>query len=343
MKKNKQILVLNLLFLSLFFISCSDDDDKGGGDEITYEEIIAVANRGAASISFVNASTNVVESTLSISNSEPMYVVYVPSKDKLYVGDRAGNKVHVVNLETKTVENTIDVGNGVFHMWADGSGNNLWVNNDTDKTTSVIDLNTNTVKKTISLGIKPHDVFVNKDGTRAYISVLSEKTEVVDSIYMYSATTFEKMAARAVGKDPHVFHLSNSNELFVPCQSGVIYKLEGNTLDEISNLPLEGTHGVFSAVDQSKLYVANIKGSQLYTINTSDNSLIGEPVATSGKTPHNIVVNEAGNKIFITHSGAAANMLSTYNVTSDGTVTADKEVVVETNPFGIAYYKREKK
>lgn len=336
MVKKISILLLSALLLSVLFISCHHDH----GDR-NFEEVVAVANRGSGSVSFVDATTNDVLSTLAIPNSQPMYVVYVKLQDKLYVGDRAGNKVHVIDPETRTVESSIDVGNGVFHMWADGLGRRLWVNNDVDKTTSVIDLHTNTVIETIDLGIKPHDVFVNKIGTRAYISVLSGDAQVADSIYMYSAITFQKLASRAVGKDPHVFHLIRGNDLFVPCQSGTIYKLNGSNLNVESTLDLPGTHGIFASPNQRKLFVANIGGAQLYTIKASNNTQIGNAVATSDVIPHNIAVNRRGDKIFVTHSGMTANKLSTYSVTRSGAITADADLVtLETNPFGLAYYKR---
>jgi len=334
MKKKFSILLLSLL-LSALFISCDGDEDA------VYEEVVAVANRESSSVSFINADTNTVEHTLTIPNSQPMYVVYVKSKDKLYVGDRTGNKVHIIDPQTKTVEGSIDVGNGVFHMWADGRGRRLWVNNDIDKTTSVIDLRTNTVIRTIQLGIKPHDVFVNKFGTRAYISVLSGNAQVADSIYMYSTRTYRKLASRAVGKDPHVFHLTRGNALYVPCQSGTIYKLNGWNLDEISTLDLAGTHGVYSSPFQSKLYVANIGGGELYTINALNNTQIGTAVATPEAIPHNITVNKYGDKMFVTHSGGTANKLSIYSVSHSGTITPGAVVTIGTNPFGLAYYKRE--
>ena len=60
--------------------------------------------------------------------------------NRVFVGDRANNQVVVFNAMDFSVETTIPVGQGVFHMWADPQGKQLWVNNDIDNTTSVIDL-----------------------------------------------------------------------------------------------------------------------------------------------------------------------------------------------------------
>jgi len=338
MIKKNLIFGLCIILMATFFLSCSDDITTPK----TFEERVVVANRLGASISFIDANSNQVVSTLSITGAEPMYVVYVPSKDKLFVGDRAQNRVHIVNPQTKVVESSITVGSGVFHMWADGMGKQLWVNNDVDNTASVIDLNTNTVIQTINFGIKPHDIFLTKDATKAYISVINSDVTMPDKIFLYSASTFTKITEINVGKDPHLFHLSNSNKLFVPCQSGQLYSLNGDNLTELSNISLTGAHGIFPAPDQNNIFVTNITGGQLYSINTINNTQNGTALSSQVSTPHNIVVNEAGNKMFVTNSGMTANTLSTYSLSS-ATITAETTVTIGTNPFGLAYYKREVK
>ena len=184
MTKSNVIIGLKMIFLASLFIGCNKDDDDNTSK--VYEERVVVANRGGGSISFIDATTNIVTNTLSIPESEPMYVVYVSAKDKLYVGDRLAKKIHVINPQTKAIENEITVGNGVFHMWADGHGKQLWVNNDIDNTISVIDLNTNMVIQTINVSMKPHDVFLTKDATKAYVSVLNSDATMPDKIFMYS-------------------------------------------------------------------------------------------------------------------------------------------------------------
>ncbi len=335
MKKNS---VLSYLAVVLLFItvlpSCKDEEP----DPI-FEEIVAVANRVSGDVSFVDATTNQVLETLAIANGEPMYVVYVPSKDKLYVGDRAQNRVHVIDPTTRTVETSITVGNGVFHMWADGQGNQLWVNNDIDETTSVIDLSNNTVVQTISLGSKPHDVFVNTGATQAYVSIFSSEASEPDSVFAFSTSTYERTHAQAVGKDPHLFHLGTSNKLFVPCQSGLLFTLNGTDLSEMTTTIIEGSHGIFASPNQNHVFVANISGGQLISVNVSDSSVQGSPLAAQEATPHNLTVNEAGDKLFVSHSGPTANKLSRYSI-SGGTLSADGIVTIGTNPFGLAYYKR---
>lgn len=332
---------LPVALLATLFTSCSSNDYYYSDSPKIYEEKVVVANRGAGSVSFIDGTSNQV-STLAISGSEPMYVVYVPTKDKIFVGDRAGKKVHIINPQTKAVESSITVGNGVFHMWADGMGKQLWVSNDIDNTISVIDLNTNTVVKTINVGMKPHDVFLSKDATKAYVSVFNADAAMPDKVYMYSTSDYSKTGEANVGKDPHLYHLPNTNKLFVACQSGQVYALNGSNLSVISNNAFTGAHGIFPSADQNTVFVTNITGQQLYSINAATGMQNGMPLMALSTTPHNIVVNEDGNKMFVTHSGGGATAVSTYTINGTS-LTAGTTITAGTNPFGLAYYKREVK
>jgi YVTN family beta-propeller protein len=333
----KKLIFGLVIFTLVILFSCSDDNNNNSVVTTSSEEVVVIANRAAGSISFINANTDQVTNTLSIPNSEPMYIVYVAVKDRLYVGDRTGKKVHVINPKTKMVETSINVGNGVFHMWA--SGLQLWVNNDIDNTISVINLNTNTVMQTINIDLKPHDVFINSTGTKAYVSVFNTNSTMPDKVYMYNTSNFTKTAEANVGKDPHLYHLSSTNRLYVPCQSGEVFTLNGDNLNLISNNAFEGAHGIYAAPNQSTIFVTNISGAKLYSINAANSTLNGTAVNTLAATPHNIVVNDSGNKMFVTHSGATANKVTTYNVNGT-TITAGITITAGTNPFGLAYYKR---
>ena len=333
-----------ILSLAVMVVSCKKQFDESEHASFKSkqgpqkEEIVAVANRGDGSVSFIDAMSDNVVGTLSIAGSEPMYVVYVEARDKVYVGDRAQSKVHVINPATREVEGSIDVGNGVFHMWAGGNGDQLWVNNDIDETTSVIDLNTHTVIETISIGAKPHDVFVTEDGSRAYISVF-QPGEDADQVFMYSTSTLQKTGEQDVGRDPHLYHLFRKDKLYVPCQSGQVYALDGSDLSIISEMEFPGAHGIYGTLNQNTLFVTNLPGAQIFSINAIKDEQIGEP-ASSDPIPHNIVVNKKASKLFVTHSGGAANTLSVFDIGPHEELTYSTTVTIGANPFGLAYYQR---
>lgn len=236
---------LKIIILCLIFSSCRKENELPNVQKM--EEIVVVANRLSGSISFIDSNTNQVTKTLEIAGSDPMYVVFVPSNDKIYVGDRKANKVHIINPDTKALENSINIGKGVFHTWANGS--QLWIIGDIDKTISVLDLNTNSVIKTINVEVTPHDVFLTKDGNNAYVSVFNPVFGSPDKIYSYSTKTFEKTAEVIVGLEPHLYHFPGSNKLYTACQSGELYILNGSDLSIISKTLFDGAHGIFGSPD----------------------------------------------------------------------------------------------
>ena len=144
--------------LALVLSACSDDpaspaneaNDKaqglrtpdGGGRN---GGSIVVANRASGTISVINARTAQLTHTIDLPQEgddafpEPMYVNQVSAHQRLFVGDRANDRVVVFNSRSLEVVGTVACGQGVFHMWADRQGDQLWVNNDIDNTITVID------------------------------------------------------------------------------------------------------------------------------------------------------------------------------------------------------------
>jgi DNA-binding beta-propeller fold protein YncE len=108
----------------------------------------------------------------------------------------------------------------------------------------------------------------------------------------------------------------------------------------VTNNSFTGAHGIFANQNETNVFVTNIGGAQLYALNATTGAQIGSPTATASATPHNITINEAGNKLFVTHSGAMATSVTTYTV-SGSTLTAGNTITAGTNPFGVTYYKRE--
>ena len=122
-----------------------DQAFTAGGDKTPPRGRFIVANRGSGTISVIDAGSKEVLDTLELPAAadeptpEPMYVVHTHNHNRVFVGDRANDRVAVFDAATMTVEGTVPAGQGVFHMWADPQGKQLWVNNDIDNTTTVID------------------------------------------------------------------------------------------------------------------------------------------------------------------------------------------------------------
>jgi DNA-binding beta-propeller fold protein YncE len=314
---------------------------------------IVVANRNSGSISVINTKTDEVSGTYQLpagpNTPEPMYVVFVKQGHCVLVGDRANNQVVVFNSFNYNVETTIPVGQGVFHMWADPQGRQLWVNNDIDNTTSMINLHSMQVIATVptppnlvSMGGKPHDVILGPFGKHAYVTVVGV-TGSSDYVVQYSTTTFQETGRAAVGKDAHVSLTTRNHYLYVPCQnSDAVYVLNRFNMNQVEIISVIGAHGVNITTSGKVLYTTNLPGGGpdgLFAIGTRNNSVIGTS-NTPYAVPHNIALTPNSKKLYLTHSGGTSDKVTVYTISNHNPVPQFlKEITVELNPFGLAYAK----
>ena len=318
----------------------ASDDAKG---------LVVVANRGSGSISVIDVATDQVVHTIPLpgDSPEPMYVVYVHPAHKVFVGDRANSQVAVYDSATFELAGVVPTGSGVFHMWADATGRQLWVNNDVDNTATVIDAKTLFVIATVPMpadliaeGGKPHDVVLDPQGGSAFVTLLGFSGEH-DYVVKFETGTFTEVARAAVGKDPHVSLTKRNNFLYVPAQnSDTVTVLDRDTLAYVTDIPVPGAHGAGMRDDGRVFYTTNLPGGGtggLVAIDTASNSVI-DSVDTPFPAPHNIAMTDKGEKIYVTHSGADAQTVTVYTASKkDPSPTYMAEITVGTNPFGVTY------
>jgi YVTN family beta-propeller protein len=362
MKKLFALLII-MLPLMLIVSSCSESTapiENINTDDEQFEKRgwhhgnsgnIVVANRSSGSISVIDTKTDEVTGTYQLpagpNNPEPMYVVFVKRGQRVFVGDRANNQIVVFRASDFSVETTIPVGLGVFHMWADKLGKQLWVNNDIDNTTSVIDLHSLQVIATVptpadlvSMGGKPHDVFLGPFGRLAYVSVVGV-SGASDYVVQFKTRTFQETGRTAVGKDPHLSIPIISRYLYVPCQnSNAVYVLNRFNMNVVETIPVPGAHGAIMTTNGKVFYTTNLPGggtNGLYAIKTRSNQVLGS-TNTPYPVPHNIAVNNSSRKLYLTHSGGTSNKVTVYKISNHNPVPVYlKEITVELNPFGLAF------
>lgn len=308
---------------------------------------IIIANRGSGTLSVISVTTDEVVTDIALPGplAEPMYVVYVPSVHRVFVGDRAHNRVVVYDADDLSLEGTVSVGAGVFHMWANPQGTQLWVNNDIDGTASIVNPLTLEVvaivpmpADLVALGGKPHDVVL--DTRFAYVTLVGLPDQ--DYVVKISQRTYQEMARAAVGKDPHVSLTLRNNLLYVPSQgANTVFVLDRKSLQAVEQVPVPGAHGAGMARKGKTFYTTNLPGGGvdgLVAIDTRSNRVIGTPVNTPYPVPHNIALIPNGRKLYVTHSGATADRVTVYTADRDDRVpTPFTEVTVGVNPFGLSY------
>jgi DNA-binding beta-propeller fold protein YncE len=311
-----------------------------------------VANRGSGTISVISTVKDEIVGTYDLpageNTPEPMYVVYVPAKHRVFVGDRANNRVVVFRAHDFSVEGTVEAGAGLFHMWADPRSNQLWVNNDIDNTTTVINPRSLEVLATVptpadlvALGGKPHDVILDPSGRHAYVSVLGVSGEN-DYVVKFSTRTFQEVGRAPVGKDPHLSLTWRNRLLYVPSQgSDAVSVLNRRTMELMTEIPVPGAHGAGMTRNGRFFYTTNLPGGGvdgLYAIDTQTNTVIGEPTDTLYAVPHNIALTPNSQKLYLTHSGATADKVTFYTMgAKDPVPVFAGEFTVGLNPFGLTY------
>ncbi|MFN2206244.1 MAG: YncE family protein [Candidatus Promineifilaceae bacterium] len=311
---------------------------------------IVVANRASRSISVIDVETDSIIDNVALPGpnpAEPMYVVYSKFGDRVFVGDRANDQVVVFDAADFSVVDTVPAGEGVFHMWADSRGRQLWVSNDVDNTATVIDTGTLDVIATVPMpvdlvadGGKPHDVILDRAGRFAYVTMLGFAGPN-DYVVQFSTRTFDEVGRAEVGKDPHLSLANRGRSLYIPAQnSDIVSVFNRFTLDPITEIAVPGAHGAGMRTDGRVFYTTNLPGGGvdgLFAIDTRTNQVL-DSVDTPYPVPHNIALTPSGDKLYVTHSGGASDKVSIYSASkSEPVPVLLGEVTVELNPFGLAY------
>lgn len=345
-KLSLRVLVLLLLAASLLVGGPALAEGKKGGGPT-----VVVANRGSGTISVISAASGQLLDNYDLpagpNAPEPMYVVYGPQGNRVFVGDRANSRVVVFDASTFAVEATIPTTAGVFHMWADPQDSQLWVAADADKVYSVIDTHSLAVIATVpipadlaEMGGFPHDVILDPVRPLAFASILGLPGDH-DYVVQYDTNTFMETGRAAVGKDPHLSLARQNDKLYVPAQgSNIVSVLDRVTLAPITDINVPGAHGAGMRGDGRVFYTTNLPGGGtdgLFAIDTDSDNVIGA-ADTPYPVPHNIVLSPNGRKLFLTHSGGTSDKVTLYFIPpNSATPILFGEVTVGLNPFGLAY------
>lgn len=312
---------------------------------------IVVANRGAGTISIIDAGSLAVTTKAlpgAANPSEPMYVVADASTDRFFVGDRANDRVVAYNASTGNSIGSIAAGSGVFHMWGNSNTGQLWVVNDTAQQMSVLNMQTLAPITTFNTpanlaGHKPHDVVLDPLSNAAFVSMVDLVADGLDDwVIRYDTSTFAETHRVQTGEDPHVsLSAKNDGKLFVASQgANAVQVFDRADLSAIApDIAINTAHGLGMAEDGDILYVTNIAGGGTDGIATVDT--VAQTVLDSTDAPlavpHNAAVSDDQTKLFVTHSGATSDTVSVYDISGPNRVPVLIGTVnTGANPFGLA-------
>ena len=143
-----------------------------------------------------------------------------------------------------------------------------------------------------------------------------------------------------MGEDPHVTYNNKVGELYLPCQgSNAVFVLDAGTLESVDVIPVAGAHGAATSTNNRRLYTNNLPNmgiDAVISIDTRTNTVL-DVEDTNFTVPHNVALTPNGKKLYVTHSGAANNIVSVLDVKNDGTLELKAEIAVEFNPFGLSH------
>jgi DNA-binding beta-propeller fold protein YncE len=322
---------------------------QGLGNLKDHEDNFVVSNNASASLSFIDVITKTITKNLSIPNSVPFYMVYLPLKDKIYLTDAGNHAVQIIDAATQTVSGSISVASGtIMHIVGVQTKNRLWVVNNTAKTVTEINANNNQIVYTLQLATTPHDIAVNSNGTRIYISRQNGTNWQVDTYSTDLETTgnYTLLDSRTFGANwLHLYYSAANNKLYAADQGlGKYWALDPANLNSAAlSVNIAGAHGVTLSSDERYSYVGSITENKVYIIDNSTLTIASSMTSSVSPASHNLAVNLSKDVLLGTHSGPSSVATSAIPV-NNGTLVASQEstITVGTNPMAVLYYARKK-
>ncbi|OEK08714.1 cell surface protein [Flavivirga aquatica] len=295
MKINKLLTVLFLI--SVFFMSCSNDDDASTprGD---YENGILISGEGSgstASVSFVSQDLSIVENLIykKVNNSELGTFLQSMAFDgsRAFIVVDNANSISVVNRYT--FENLSTITTGLLTpRYMTIVGNKGYVTNwgstadETDDFIAIVDLSTYAVERTIPVGNGPERIVENNG--KLYVS--HKGAFSTNNIISVVDLVDDKVETITVGFKPDEIFVNNQNELVVLCGGNEawtmdetiasIVKINLSTNLETVSLPFAtGEHPTLMVLDNDVLYY-ELNG-KVYAINENATALSSTAIVES--------------------------------------------------------------
>lgn len=296
MKTMKKLLILSLS--TMFFISCSNDDDNTPQNNVPadYEKGIFITNEGpfnngSGTITFISEDYSTVSQNIyrNVNGTELGNIVQSMGfqDDNAYIVVNNSNKIMVANRYTFESVDSIKTGINNPRYFIGTSGNKGYITNwgdptdDTDDYVAVLDLRTNTVSATIPVSFGPekivshnNKIYVAHQGGYGQNNIIS----VISGNSVESTIT--------VGDVPNSMIVSG-NTLYVLCggtpsyagteTSGSLVKIDLSTgaVTETSSFATT-EHPSNLTVDGNNLFY-NLNG-KVYKINSSSIALPGTSI-----------------------------------------------------------------
>jgi len=150
--------------------------------------VYAATEGSPNAVYIINASTNVLDSTIPLGSSYNYSMVMAPDGKSLYFTNNQNSSVTRVNLATKTVS-AIPVGGGPYGIAINSMGTRLYVACSQAGEVDIINTSNNAVIKTLPTSGSPFTVSVSSDDKELYVTNRSPNAVDVFNTTNYSKIT----------------------------------------------------------------------------------------------------------------------------------------------------------
>jgi YVTN family beta-propeller protein len=275
-------------------------------DPAAAEPFVYAANASSGEVTVIDAATNTVETTLTVSD-EPRNPAVSPNGTRVYVPRRFDDSVDVIDGVTNMPITTITDPDfdEPYSAAVSPNGTRVYVANkegggSSSGSLSVIDATNNTVIETIDdpCFVSPEWVIVNPSGTRAY--VVSRQG---DSVCVVDTATNTVIDSVAVGSAPRSAVVTCDGAfLYVANNGGDVSKVRTSDNTVVDTLPFAGSpRNLAITPDCAKIYVPlqNDTVGVIFTANDATTTI----TLPNGDSTYGAAVIQSGAFVYITDEG----------------------------------------
>ena len=271
-----------------------------------------VTNYGSHTVSVIKTARNKVSDSITLTSGAGgslSSVAITPDGSTVFVLD-AHSTIAVISTSTNTVRKKISAGPSFgtgLAITPDGA--HLFVSNFSG-TVSIINVASHQIEKTLTVGTETWAVAISPDGKSAYVEADSSGGPFyLTKIDIASQTIVASQLGAGLinGISTALAFSPDSQTVYVPEAEAAVLALNATTgqLENTFVLSSERNFllgGVQVSPDGLSLYVAEVRGKAIATINTTNGTTVTTSLA-GGKHPYPVMISPDGTHLYVASAG----------------------------------------